>query len=47
MTVLDLFRDRGFFQQTTHPEALEAMLYGLKYRGCSISEQEVKQIARM
>ena len=30
-----------------YPEALEAMLYGLKYRGCSISEQEVKQIAKM
>ena len=30
-----------------YPEALEAMLYGLKYRGCSISEQEVKQIAGM
>ena len=30
-----------------YPEALEAMLYGLKFKGCSISEQEVKQIARM
>ena len=30
-----------------YPEALEAMLYGLKYRGCSISEQEVIQMARM
>jgi len=30
-----------------YPETLEAMLYGLKYHGCSISEQEVKQIAKM
>ncbi len=30
-----------------YPEALKAMLYGLKYRGCSISEEEVKQIAKM
>ncbi len=30
-----------------YPETLEALLYGLKYNGCSISEQEVKQIARM
>ena len=30
-----------------YPEALEAMLYGLKFRGCSISEEEVKQIAKM
>ena len=28
-------------------DILEAMLYGLKYNGCSISEEEVKQIAKM
>ncbi len=30
-----------------YPKVLEAMLYGLKYHGCSISEEEVKQIAKM
>ena len=29
------------------PRAYEAMLYGLKYKGCSISEQEVQQLKRM
>jgi len=29
------------------PKAYEAMLYGLKYNGCSISEQEIKQMARL
>ena len=26
------------------PRALEAMLYGLKYKGCSISEAEIEEI---
>lgn len=29
------------------PRALEAMLYGLKYKGCSISEQEVEEAKRL
>ena len=30
-----------------YPNALKAMLYGLKYRGCSISEKEVQEMARL
>jgi hypothetical protein len=26
---------------------LEAMLYGLKYKGCSISEQEIEEIKKL
>ncbi|GAG20221.1 unnamed protein product, partial [marine sediment metagenome] len=29
------------------PKAYEAMLYGLKYKGCSISEQEVQQMSKL
>jgi len=29
------------------PRAYEAMLYGLKYKGCSISENEVQQLKRL
>ena len=29
------------------PRAYEAMLYGLKYKGCSISEHEVEQLKRL
>jgi len=30
-----------------YPQALEAMLYGLKYRGASISEAEVKEMKKL
>ena len=29
------------------PRVLEAMLYAIKYRGCSISEQEVEEMKRI
>jgi len=29
------------------PKALEAMIYGLKFKGCSISEKEVNDLSRM
>ena len=29
-----------------YPNALEAMLYGLKYRGCSISESEIEEMKK-
>jgi len=29
------------------PKAFQAMLYAMKYKGCSISEEEIKQIAKM
>ena len=34
---------KGLFN-LKYPQALEAMLYGLKYRGCSISESEVEEM---
>jgi len=30
-----------------NPKVLEAMLYGLKFKGCSISEDEVREMSRM
>ena len=29
------------------PNVLEAMLYGVKYKGCSVSESEIKEIIRL
>ncbi|MBT4135477.1 hypothetical protein HOD75_03675 [archaeon] len=29
------------------PRALEAMLYGIKYKGCSVSEEEIREILRI
>ena len=29
------------------PRALEAMLYGLKYKGCSISQDEIKAMKKL
>ena len=29
------------------PKALEAMLYGLKYKGCAISEGEINEMKKM
>jgi len=31
----------------TDPRALEAILYGLKYKGCSISEEEIEEMKQM
>jgi predicted nucleic acid-binding protein len=30
-----------------NPKAYEAMLYAIKYKGCSISEEEIKQLIRL
>lgn len=30
-----------------HPKAFEAIVYGLKFKGCSISEKEVQALSRM
>jgi len=37
---------KGLFK-LKYPNALEAMLYGLKYRGCSISESEVEEMSNL
>ena len=29
------------------PKTLDAMLYGMKYKGCSVSEQEIEQIKKL
>jgi len=31
----------------TYPETYEAMLYGMKYKGCSISEKEIDEMKRL
>ena len=30
-----------------HPKAFEAIVYGVKFKGCSISEKEVQALSRM
>jgi predicted nucleic acid-binding protein len=37
---------KGLFE-LKDPKALEAMLYGLKYKGCSISEGEIEEMKRL
>lgn len=37
---------KGLFQ-LKHPKAFEAIVYGLKFKGCSISEKEVEALSRM
>jgi len=37
---------KGFIN-SKDPEILEAILYGLKFKGCSISEEEIKEIIKL
>ncbi len=41
-----MIHKRGLFK-LDHPKAFEAIVYGLKFKGCSISEKEVQALSRM
>ena len=41
-----IIHKKGLFK-LKHPKAFEAIVYGLKFKGCSISEKEVQALARM
>jgi hypothetical protein len=41
-----MIHKKGLFK-LDHPKAFEAIVYGLKFKGCSISEKEVQALSRM
>ena len=41
-----MIHKRGLFK-LDHPKAFEAIVYGLKFKGCSISEKEVQALSKM
>ena len=41
-----MIHKRGLFK-LDHPKAFEAIVYGLKFKGCSISEKEVQALGKM
>lgn len=41
-----IIHKKGLFK-LKHPKAFEAIVYGLKFKGCSISEKEVQALSRM
>jgi len=41
-----IIHKKGLFK-LDHPKAFEAIVYGLKFKGCSISEKEVQALSKM
>lgn len=46
-TELIYMADKMKLFELKDPRALDAMLYAMKYKGCSVSEQEIEEIKRM
>ncbi len=38
---------KGFFDLTDHDTVLDALLYAVKYKGCSISHEEIEEIKKL